>query len=141
MSEQNVEHCCSVTLIVVGNVFNPDEFTELLGFVPDQCWYRGERKKWVRPDGSVREFDSISEQSGWKLFIPAEFKSEELSSQLDYWIDFIQKHVTALRELQPMGVEIILDLYISTLESAVLGPATLSQLGNLGIALEFTFSP
>jgi len=55
------EHCCSVTLIVVGDVLEPDVVTSALGWPPDRSWRRGERKRFARPDGTERVFDSVHE--------------------------------------------------------------------------------
>jgi hypothetical protein len=58
------ENCSSATLIITGIDLDPDVITEALDLTPTQTWRRGEQKRFVRPDGSVRQFDSIHELGG-----------------------------------------------------------------------------
>jgi hypothetical protein len=53
------DHCCSVTLIVVGDDLEPDVVTSVLGWLPNKSWRRGEHKRVMQPDGNERVFDSI----------------------------------------------------------------------------------
>lgn len=139
MTLEEVDHCCSATLIVVGDTL-PDDILALLGLRPDRAWLKGERKSVQRPDGSTFVLDSINERSGWKFFHP-ELPKTELQQQLNYWLRYISKHETDLIRLNATGANIILDIYVSTLEAANFKASELQMLGRCGIELDWSIYP
>lgn len=60
MSEEP-ESVCSAMLMVLGDDLVPQKITEQLGIEPNKSWLRGERKLFVRNDGTVHYFDNVYE--------------------------------------------------------------------------------
>ena len=87
MAAMREEHCCSVTLIVVGDDLEPEVVTSTLGWPPDQSWRRGERKRFTRPDGTERVFDSVHDWGGWKLFTADDERGRSLQDQVAAWLE------------------------------------------------------
>src|SRR4051794_17251594 len=116
MTLEEHDHCCSATLIVVGDTL-PDDILASLEVRPDRTWLKGARKSIQRPDGSTFVLDSINERSGWKFFPPEQLEKAELQKQLSHWLSYISKHEAQLNRLSAIGANIILDVYVSTLEA------------------------
>ncbi len=141
MPDDDDTHCCSATLIILGDHLDPEEVTARLGLRPDRIWRKGEHKSFKRPDGSTLTFDSVNEYSGWKLFVSESLHRASLPDQLQYWLKFIDAREATLRSLHDNGAEIVLDLFIATSEVADLSPGELAKLSRCGVGLEWTFSP
>src|SRR3954447_18589092 len=95
MPSEEVDHCCSVTFVVVGDAL-PDDILASLELPPDRRWLKGERKSAQRPDGSTFVLDSINESSGWKFFLPEQLDKAELQKQISHWLGYISKHEAQL---------------------------------------------
>jgi uncharacterized protein DUF4279 len=87
MAAMSEEHCCSVTLIVVGDDLEPDVVTSTLGWPPDRSWRRGERKRFTRADGTELIFDSNNDWGGWKLFTTDDERGRPLQDQVGAWLE------------------------------------------------------
>ena len=127
MPSEEVDHCCSVTFVVVGDTL-PDDILASLELCPDRSWQKGERKSVQRPDGSTFVLDSNNESSGWKFFPPEQLDNAELQIQISHWLGYISKHEAQLIRLGATGARIILDVYVSTLEAVNFKPTELQML-------------
>ena len=134
------EHCCSVTLLVVGDDLQPEVVTSTLGWPPNQSWRRGERKRFKRPDGTERVFDSVHEWGGWKLFVADDERGRSLQEQVVAWLERLRVKGQALRCLHDRGWEIELDCFAATSECLDLPVSVLGELVGLGVGLALTFS-
>ncbi len=57
--DEEPELVCSASLRIYGDDLVPETVTELLGLEPDQQWRRGDKRFFVRTDGTVHYFDSV----------------------------------------------------------------------------------
>ena len=130
----------SAIIIVTGDVL-PDDAFVAIGIRPARSWRKGEHNSYQRPDGSKLTFESIAEKSGWKFFLPDGLFNVPLQDQLHHWLKFVAGHETELQALATNGGEITLDVFVSTLESASIGPPELLMLGRCGVEVEWTFMP
>lgn len=132
-------HCCSVTLIVLGDDLEPDLVTSALGWSPNKSWRRGERKNFVRADGTKRVFDSVYEWGGWKLFSSDEERELSLREQVAAWLERLRGKAAAFKVLQQHGCEARLDCYTNTAEYLEFSAEALSELAGLplGLCLKF----
>jgi hypothetical protein len=140
MAAKREEHCCSVTLVVVGDDLEPEVVTFTLGWPPDKSWRRGERRRFTRPDGTERVFDSIHDRGGWKNFTAADERERSLQDQVATWLERLRLKAQALRRLHDRGWEVELDCFAATSESLDLPVTLLGELAGLGIGLVLTFS-
>jgi hypothetical protein len=140
MADPGVEHCCSVTLIVVGDDLDPDEVTAILGMPPDRSWRLGERKCFTRPDGTTHYFDSVNDQGGWKRFIPEGDRARPLQEQLAVWVDRLRDLTAGIAQLRQRNWEVELDCFAASGEFVFLPYRTLTKLGQWGIDLALTMS-
>ena len=134
------EHCCSVTLIVLGDDLEPEVVTSTLGWSPDQSWRRGEQKRFTRPDGTVRVFDSVHDWGGWKLFMKGDDRECSLQEQVDKWLERLRGTSQVLQCLHDRGWDVELDCFAATSEFLELPATVLGELGALGVGLALTFS-
>ena len=134
-------HCCSITLIIIGDDLEPDEVTSALGWHPNQSWRRGENRRLTRRDGSARIFDSIHEQGGWKLWAPEDERELSLDDQFAAWMDRLQPRRQQLRDLHDRGWKTELNMFVATSESLDLPATCLTHLANSGVGVNLTFSP
>jgi hypothetical protein len=137
MSER---HCCSVRLIITGSDLDPAGVTAVLGMEPHKSWRRGERKSLTRPDGSVKQFESIHEEGGWTLRIPDCYRDEPLDRQLTIWVARLRELSDALWALKRHGWVIELDCFAASSEVIVLSHRDLRGLADLGIDLALTLA-
>jgi len=140
MSE-STEHCCSVIFLVVGEALDPDEITALLGMVPDRQWRQGERKSFVRVDGSIQHFDSTYSNGGWKRFIEESYRSRPLWEQLHHYIESLVRVRSTLHEFAARGLTMTLDCFVASSETIHLSVEVLRTLADLQVEIEFWFSP
>jgi hypothetical protein len=140
MAVMREEHCCSVTLIVVGDDLEPDVVTSTLGWPPDQSWRRGERKRFMRPDGTERVFDSVHDWGGWKRFTADDERGRSLQDQVAAWLERLRVKGQALRCLHDRGWEVELDCFAATSECLDLPATVLGELAGLRVGLALTFS-
>ena len=134
------EHCCSVTLIVLGDDLEPEVVTSTLGWSPDQSWRRGEQKRFTRPDGTVRVFDSVHDWGGWKRFTAKDERGRSLQEQVAAWLERLRVKMEELRSLHDRGWQLELDCFAATSECLGLSVAVLGELAGLGLGLVLTFS-
>ena len=140
MAVMREAHCCSVTLIVVGDDLEPEVVTSALGWNPDRSWRRGERKRFTRPDGTERVFDSAHNWGGWKLFAADGERERSLQDQLAAWLERLRVKRPALLGLGDRGWEVELNCFAATSECLVLPVTVLGELASLGVRLALTFS-
>jgi hypothetical protein len=133
-------HCCSVTLIVVGDDLEPEVVTAALGWNPDQSWRRGERKRFTRPDGTERVFDSSHDWSGWKLFAADDEREQSLQDQVAAWLKCLRVKEPVLLDLRDRSWEVELNCFAATSECLDLPVTVLDELARLGVGLALTFS-
>ena len=132
------EHCCSVTLTVVGEDLDPEAVSKVLGMEPDRSWRRGDRKGLTRPDGTVKQFDSVYEDGGWKKFIPKQYQDKPLSDQVYLWLFNLHDLRDAIMGLQERGWVTELDCFTASTEVLVLFNDHLRQIADLGVGLGLT---
>ncbi len=134
------EHCCSVNLIVVGDDLEPKVVTSALGWPPAKSWRRGERKRFKRPDGIERVFDSIYDCGDGRVLPAHDERELPLEVQVSAWLDRLRFKSHALRSLSDCGWEIKLDCFAATSECINLSSTILGELAGLGVGLTLTFS-
>ena len=134
------EYVCSVSLIILGDDLDPDVVSEELSLRPWQSWRRREHKKYIRKDGSVREFDSRHSWGGWKLLIDPEHKEDLLESKLQFWCDLLQDRIEAIDRLKVRGYHCVLDLFITTDATAsIIIPVELQKaIASLGLEIQLS---
>jgi hypothetical protein len=140
MAKMRKEHCCSVTLNVVGVDLEPNVVTSCLGWSPDQSWRRGERKRFMRPDGTERVFDSVHDRGGWKQFTAEDERGQSLEEQFAAWLERLRLKGQEIQRLHDHGWEIELDCFAATSECLDLPAAMIKEMAGLGIGLALTFS-
>jgi len=140
MAAMREEHCCSVTLIVVGGDLEPEVVTSTLGWLPDRSWRRGERKRFTWRDGTERVFDSVHDWGGRKRFAADDERRQSLQDQVAAWLERLRVKGPALRCLHDRGWEVELDCFSATSESLDLPVTVLGELAGLGVGLALTFS-
>lgn len=111
MIDPDGKRCCSatVTLIATGVDLDPDHVTELLKHSPDQSWRRGERKSFTRADGTVRQFESVHADGGWKWFLWKDTPGESLEVQIEKCLSILESRADALRMLSEQGHDLELN--------------------------------
>ncbi|WP_088260402.1 DUF4279 domain-containing protein [Fimbriiglobus ruber] len=140
MADMREAHCCSVTLIVVGDDLEPEDVTSALGWNPDHSWRRGEHKRFKRPDGTERVFDSIHDRGGWKLFTADDERERSLQYQVTAWLGRLHVKGPALLGLRGRGWDIGLNCFAATSECLDLPVTALGELVSMGVGLSLTFS-
>jgi hypothetical protein len=140
MEAMRDEHCCSATLIVVGDDLEPEVVTSALGWPPDQSWRRGERKRFMRPDGTELVFDSVHEWGGWKCFTADDQRGQALHDQVAAWLGRLRDKGPALQGLRDRGWVVELDCFAVTSEYLHLPATLLGELAGMGVDLALTFS-
>jgi hypothetical protein len=140
MAAMREAHCCSVTLIVVGDDLEPEAVTSALGWNPDRSWRRGERKRFTRPDGTERVFDSAHDWGGWKLFAADEERERSLQDQVAAWLERLRVKGPALLDLRDRGWGVELNCFAATSECLDLPVTVLGELARMGVGLALTFS-
>jgi hypothetical protein len=105
-----------------------------------RSWRRGEQNTFVRPDGSIRYFDSIHEQSGWKHFLSEIDKTLSLEEQLLLWLARLQNLAGAIQNITAKGWEVELDCFTVGSEVLSLSNKNLRSLADLGLGLSLTLS-
>ena len=136
---QEPEYLSSATLIILANDLDPQKVTKQLGLKPDQSWRKGERKSFVRDDGTVRKLNGVYEWGGWKCFLPEEKKRLKLSEQLSHWCDALVGQESAMRELDEQEYCLEINCYISTAATAsiILSADLQKRLADLHLDLSF----
>jgi hypothetical protein len=134
------EHHCSVTLIVTGDDLEPDEVTSALGWPPDQSWRRGERKRFIKPDGTERVFDSVHDWGGWKLFTADDERGRSLQDQIAAWLTRLRVKAQAIQHLRDRAWVVELNCFVATSECLELPATVIGDLAGLGVGLTLTFS-
>jgi hypothetical protein len=124
-----------------GGDFDPSAITRQLGRRPNQAWRKGERKSFLRHDGTVRYFDSHYEWSGWKKWLNAGQSKRPLEWQLWYWTKLLKPKASVLRALRRRGVVVELNCCVFESKTTALRlPSTLlATLGSLGVDLDVTW--
>jgi hypothetical protein len=140
MPLQDREYVSSVTLILLGDL-DPDSVSAELRLSPSQCWRKGERTVRLA-DGTVRLREAAHADGGWKLFIAAEHSEGPLEEQLEFWISALQPRITALKRLRLTGFECVLDVFVTSSETAsiVLSNRVQKEIAALGLDIRLSFS-
>src|SRR5258705_6363506 len=103
---------CSSTLIVLGDDLDPKIVTNCLRIEPTRSFRKGEKPSFVKPDGSVRRLDIPYKWGSWKRRIEEEKRVLDISDQLQYWCNFLDKQPDAIRELKSHDYSVLLDCFI-----------------------------
>ena len=93
----------SETLIIYGEDFEPSDVTRVLGLQPNRTWRKGERKSFVRADGTQLAFDSLYEWNGWKMWLDESTRARQLCEQLQHWHDLLMPRAAQMRKLRDQG--------------------------------------
>ena len=140
MPAMSERHCCSITLIVIGDDLEPEKVTSALGWSPNQSWRRGEQKQFIRRDGSIRTFGSIHEWGGWKLFSSDEERKLSLDEQLTAWMARLRTKGHELQGLHQRGWKSELNFFVASSECLDMPVNVLNALASLGVGLNLTLS-
>jgi len=134
---------CSATLMVLGDDLIPEKITEQIGLEPNQSWRRGERKSFIRNDGTVHYFDDVHEWGGWKCFIPKKHEALELEEMLAWWCDLLEGRESQMRELEGQGYWLEMNCFVAMSETVTIEvSADLQQrLASFRLNLSIRFSP
>lgn len=140
MADRDGKICCSATLIATGADLDPDRVTELLKLTPDQTWRRGERKSFTRADGTVRQFDSVYADGGWKCFLTNDIADEALEAQMEKCLLVLESRADSLRKLSEQRYDLELNCYEGSTCSVglTLTKDTLAQLAKLHLDLDIS---
>lgn len=98
----------AIVFTVTGTELDPSQVSEQLGSFPDKFWRAGEQR-----EAAGRKFDGVYEKSGWKKFAPPELR-EDLATDFDYWLAFIERRKSALARLHAEGHCVSIDLLIQS---------------------------
>jgi hypothetical protein len=131
----------SATLIILGADLDPGEVTKKMGLQPWQSWRKGDRKSYIRRDGTRREFNSVYEWGGWKLPVPQDQENQEIIGQLRYWAETLRSRTASLQYLRDRGSTIELNCCLVGDDTIVIRiPADVQKdLANLCVDLDITF--
>ena len=131
----------SATLLIYGEDFEPSDVTRLLDLQPARAWRKGERKSFVRADGTQLIFDSLHERNGWKMWLDESTRERQLSEQLQHWRDLLRPRAAQMRKLRDQGVNIVLNCCVITSSATTVHISASLQgaFSALGVDLEFTF--
>ena len=131
----------SATLIILGRDLDPGEVTKKMGLQPWQSWRKGERKSFIRRDGTRREFKSVHEWGGWKLPVPQDQENQEIIGQLRYWTETLRSKTASLEYFRDKGFTIELNCCLIGDDTIVIRiPADVQkELANLFVDLDITF--
>lgn len=123
----------SVTLIITGTNFNPDEITSAIGLVPNQSWKQGDKR--TSKSGSVHVYSN----SGWKIFQDPLLNDKTLEAQLDSWLALLSQKQDTLVHFRRSGLNLELNCYVSGEGgvSFVLNPSLIENLNRLNLTLSF----
>jgi uncharacterized protein DUF4279 len=142
MSEEGREYC-SCKLYVRGDSLDPDLVTTLLGVEPSESYCKGDYWRFRSNTENPYKPSSLTIRTGtWRLDMDKEKRwSWDAAAQLEYWRAFLVSRGGAIRELQSLGYEIMVDCFIDEGPVVYLDlPAELMRsFGNLGVALKFGF--
>ncbi len=131
----------SVTLILWGGAFDPNEVTKRLGMRPSRTWARGEQKSFRRPDGTLHYLESVHQWSGWKKWPSDRATRASLEQQLNHWVERLTPRANALRGFRRRGAFIELNCFIAASggASTQLPAGLIRKIGRLGLDLEITW--
>jgi hypothetical protein len=137
----NGEYVSSATLIVIGDDLDPDDVSRELSLIPSDSWRKGERRSFVRQDGTRHVFESRYEWGGWKMRVSAEHDNDPLEAQLQFWVETLQDKKPALARLKSAGMQCILDLFVATnIARIILTEGLQKSVASLGLEIELTIS-
>ena len=131
----------SATLLIFGGEFEPSEVSKHLGLAPWRSWRKGERKSYVRKDGTTILFDSFNEWSGWKHKLREELSSQPLEAQLEAWCELLRPRQSGLKLVRDMVEKIHLDCCIvcSSTTCFIVSPLVQETLAQLDVSLAVTY--
>jgi len=125
----------SVLLIFTSPNRDPGEVTVALGLTPFKAWRSGERKSAVLPDGTLMQFDSTHERSGWKAFLRDRDKDSSLQEQAAFWLRELATRKGPIAQLQKLGWEAEVNCFSAGTMELELEPDELALLGGLSVRL------
>ncbi len=131
----------SATLLIFGGEFEPSEVSKHLGLAPWRSWRKGEKKSYVREDGTTILFDSSNEWSGWKHKLPEELSLQPLEAQLEAWCELLRPRKNGLKLVRGMVEKIHLDCCIvcSSTTRLIVTPLIQETLAQLDVSLAVTY--
>jgi uncharacterized membrane protein len=135
---------CSSTVWVRGADLDPAEVTQLFGIACDRSHRRGERSLRAGSDVTLvgERVGSVHRSGMWCRNIDAEKKYLWVAeTQLEYWCDFLDERVSALRVLLNRGFDVKIDFYAEEGPMVFLefSPHTLQRIADLNVGLSYTF--
>ena len=125
----------SVLLIFTSPNRDPGEVTVALGLTPFKAWRSGEPKSAVLPDGTLMQFDSTHERSGWKAFLRDRDKDSSLQEQAAFWLRELATRKGPIAQLQKLGWEAEVNCFSAGTMELELEPDELALLGGLSVRL------
>lgn len=137
----SVDPVTSATLLIFGGEFEPREVSKHLGLAAWRSWRKGERKSYVRKDGSTILFDSSHNWSGWKHKLSEELSSQPLEAQLEAWCELLRTRKRGLKLVRNMVEKIHLDCCIvcSSTTCFIVSPLVQETLAQLDVSLAVTY--
>ncbi len=92
----------SATLIILGDMVDPDAITHALGLPPSQAVRKGQLDL-VMPSGRIVQRSRPAEYGLWKHWLGDELQALPLNEQLMYWADVLAKHTATLQDYLRQG--------------------------------------
>jgi hypothetical protein len=134
----------STHLLVLGEMLDPDEISNMLQVDYSQAWRRGDKKRRRDgPDGAPRYFNSLHEEGGWKIFSSDDVRLLSIEQQLDHWCGILERAPLWAEFLQQNNLRAWVDCLIIT--DSIVGvdfsSYILLRLSILNVRLMLTFQP
>lgn len=129
-----------VLFVISGDDFDLDQVSLALKWTPWQTWKKGEKRSFVKQDGTIHYFEGTHENSGWKLLSEHHIQNSSIEEQLEYWLHRLEEKREAIEWISRSNLD--MELVCATFddcETMNLNSALLRGLGNLGIDIEIIF--
>jgi hypothetical protein len=141
MTDPDTEYVGSVTLMILGEDLDPDMVSRELGLTPSQAWRKGEKKSYLRANGTTHRFESRHEWGGWKLFLDPEHKNDPVEAQLEYWSELLGPRLNSITQLKSKGFECLLNIFVTSGETVciVIPDQLQKSVASLGLDLHLSF--
>src|SRR6266567_7796358 len=98
---------CSSKLYIWLDDLDPSQVTELFGIEPDEAWRKNDERIINLPGGERQRLTSRHKRGCWYRDIGTDMRNTlGLEQQIDYWCQFLDARIWALKKLEAGGCEI-----------------------------------
>lgn len=115
----------SATLLIIGDVLDPQAITAALSIEPNQSWRRGEPKEFAP--------DTFYEWGGWKGFMPTEMENLELDEQIIWWCERLEGKESIMKSMEEKGFRLEMNCFATS--GFQLDPDIMGRLSELCLIL------